>query len=214
MWREKRRASRAYWREKTGSSDARPPGPKRPFGGVRYLPGKTGGLRRDRPFHPECAPGPSSPIAIMRGVTGSEEKKAWKGLAHYDPEWARAHIAADAELSSSALAGLKTAVRGDPPFSYPQKWAIKLYYEICKLVGSAANVTVNLWTQVGVKDESEARRLIAQMQQVERMDELERIDLCERYLLDAYARHPERARASRLLQPPSLESFQDAEPAS
>ncbi len=65
----------------------------------------------------------------------------------------------------------------------------RLFFELLKLVGAQAQVTINLWQQLGAKDEGHAKRLMDTALEAEGMDELSALALSESWARSVRERH-------------------------
>lgn len=130
--------------------------------------------------------------ALARGAElhRSEVKAMGLADAHLFPEQVRAELAQPkwkALWLSSFEARLRRAERD----------AVRLYAEIMKIVGQQVEFALNVWVQVGAKDESEAKMLITAAKRASNCDEDQ---LWARFLTfasDYCRRHPE-ARAEAM----------------
>lgn len=73
----------------------------------------------------------------------------------------------------------------------PNIQAVRLYCELADAVGPSNNLIVNLHQQLGVKSERELLHYLEIGKSADVMDEDGRVEVCEQYLSEVYARRPD-----------------------
>lgn len=66
------------------------------------------------------------------------------------------------ELNLRSLPAFEAALRGDPPFEVPQRWAFRLLWEANRWVGgqNQLQIAIALFQQFGVRDEGELKTYV------------------------------------------------------